>query len=81
MLLSNELGRLLNVADKLVQQHNDAYISSELFVLAATEDEGELGRILRQAGASKSLVEQAIEQQVRGGETVQDELHKFYSDA
>lgn len=80
MLLSNELGRLLNVADKLVQQHNDAYISSELFVLAATEDEGELGRILRQAGASKSLVEQAIEQ-VRGGETVQDELHKFYSDA
>jgi len=80
VLLSNELGRLLNVADKLVQQHNDAYISSELFVLAATEDEGELGRILRQAGASKSLVEQAIEQ-VRGGETVQDELHKFYSDA
>ena len=71
VLISNELGRLLNVTDKLAQQRGDAYISSELFVLAATEDHGELGRILREAGASKSLIEQAIDQ-VRGGEKVQD---------
>jgi len=71
VLISNDLGRLLNVADKLSQQRGDAYISSELFVLAASEDQGELGRILRAAGASKSLVDQAIDQ-MRGGEKVQD---------
>src|SRR5687767_2135714 len=35
---SNDLNRLLNVTDKLAQQRKDEYISSELFVLAATED-------------------------------------------
>ena len=71
VLISNDLGRLLNVADKLSQQHGDAYISSELFVLAASEDQGELGRLLRAAGASRSLIEQSIEQ-MRGGEPVQN---------
>ena len=33
--VSNDLGRLLNVTDKLAQKRDDAYISSELFVLAA----------------------------------------------
>ena len=71
VLISNDLGRLLNVADKLAQQHGDAYISSELFLLAASQDQGELGRLLRAAGASRSLIEQAVEQ-MRGGEKVQD---------
>jgi len=31
--VSNDLGRLLNQTDKLSQQRNDQYISSELFVL------------------------------------------------
>ena len=59
VLLSNDLGRLLNVADKLSQQRGDAYISSELFVLAAAEDAGELGRILR-ADASRSTRDEAL---------------------
>jgi len=33
--ISNDLGRLLNVTDKLAQQRGDQFISSELFVLAA----------------------------------------------
>src|SRR5690606_9664496 len=33
--LSNDLGKHLNVMDKLAQQRGDAFISSELFVLAA----------------------------------------------
>jgi ATP-dependent Clp protease ATP-binding subunit ClpB len=48
--ISNALSRLLNQADKLAQQRKDAYISSELFVLAALEDKGELGSLLRKAG-------------------------------
>ena len=38
---SNELVRTLNLIDKLAQQRDDAYISSELFVLAAIQDGGE----------------------------------------
>ena len=69
--LSNELGRLLNLTDKLAQQRKDAYISSELFVLAAVEDKGAVGDLLRKSGASKGAVEKAIEA-VRGGQSVDD---------
>src|SRR5512134_2291830 len=69
--VSNELGRLLNVTDKLAQQRKDSYISSELFILAALEDKGSVGELLRQAGASKSLIEQAIDK-LRGGQQVDD---------
>ncbi|MCU0836786.1 MAG: ATP-dependent chaperone ClpB [Chromatiaceae bacterium] len=69
--VSNELGRLLNQTDKLAQQRKDQYISSELFVLAALDDRGELGRMLREAGASKGALEQAIDK-VRGGQSVTD---------
>jgi ATP-dependent Clp protease ATP-binding subunit ClpB len=40
---STELGRLLNVTDKMAQQRKDQFIPSELFVLAAVDDRGELG--------------------------------------
>ncbi len=69
--VSNELARLLNVTDKLAQQRNDQYISSELFVLAAFEDKGTLARLLKDAGVKREAVEKAIEE-VRGGENVQD---------
>ncbi len=58
--VSNDLGRLLNVTDKLAQQRNDQYLSSELFVLAALEDKGTLGNLLRKAGASKGALEKAM---------------------
>ena len=45
--LSNELGRLFNVADKLAQQHKDQFISSELLLLAFLEDKGALGQLLK----------------------------------
>ncbi len=69
--ISNDLGRLLNVTDKLAQQRKDSYISSELFILAAIEDKGQLGELLRKAGASKGLIEQAIDK-MRGGQQVND---------
>ncbi|MFW6343095.1 MAG: Clp protease N-terminal domain-containing protein, partial [Halothiobacillaceae bacterium] len=69
--LSNDLGKLLNITDKLAQQRKDQYISSELFVLAALEDKGELGELLRKAGASKGAIEQAIDK-MRGGQNVND---------
>jgi ATP-dependent Clp protease ATP-binding subunit ClpB len=42
-----------------------------LFVLAALQDKGGVGELLRKAGASKQLVEQAIDQ-LRGGQQVND---------
>ncbi len=69
--ISNDLTRLLNLTDKLAQKRNDQYISSELFVLAGVEDKGELGEMLRKAGASKSLIEKAIDN-VRGGQKIDD---------
>ena len=49
-IVSNDLARLLNVTDKLAQKRGDQYISSELFVLAALEDKGPLGTLLKDAG-------------------------------
>jgi ATP-dependent Clp protease ATP-binding subunit ClpB len=62
---------LLNLTDKLAQKRGDQYISSELFVLAALEDKGQLGNLLRSAGAVKGAVEKAIDE-VRGGEKIDD---------
>ncbi len=69
--ISNDLARLLNVTDKLAQQRKDQYIASELFVLAIIDDKGEVGTILRKAGAKTSALEKAIEQ-VRGGQKIDD---------
>jgi len=70
--VSNDLTRLLNITDKLAQQRGDAFIASELFVLAALDDKGELGHALKDSGAQKKNLEAAIEK-MRGGEKVQDE--------
>lgn len=69
--VSNALNRLLNLTDKLAQKQGDSYISSELFLLAALLEEGSLSRLLKQAGADKNVLEQALAR-LRGGETVND---------
>jgi len=69
--LSNDLGRILNLTDKIAQQRKDSYISSELFILAVVEDKSDIGELLRSAGATKGMIEQAIEK-LRGGQKVDD---------
>ncbi|MBN8280382.1 MAG: ATP-dependent chaperone ClpB [Gammaproteobacteria bacterium] len=69
--LSNDLIRLLNVTDKLAQKRGDQFLSSELFVLAACDDKGTLGKVLKDAGVVKGALDQAIGE-VRGGEAVND---------
>ena len=49
--ISNDLGRLLNVADKFAQQRKDQYLSSEIFLLACVEDKSRSGELLREFGA------------------------------
>ncbi|PWG62618.1 ATP-dependent chaperone ClpB [Sediminicurvatus halobius] len=70
--ISNELGRLLNLTDKLAQKRKDQYVSSELFLLAAVQDgKSRLGEVLTKSGANASALEQAIDE-ARGGESVDD---------
>ncbi|MCT8737217.1 ATP-dependent chaperone ClpB [Glaesserella parasuis] len=69
---SQQLFRLLNQCDKLSQQFGDSFISSDLFVLAALEDNGDLGKLLKNLGLTKEKVTAAI-QQIRGGESVNNQ--------
>ena len=69
--LSTATAQLLQQCDKFAQKRKDQFISSELFVLAATEDKTELGNILRLLGVSKEKVNAAIED-IRAGQNVDD---------
>ena len=68
--VSRELGGLLNQTDREAQKRGDAYIASELFILALADDKGEAGRLLREHGASRKSLEAAIDA-VRGGNGVE----------
>jgi len=70
--LSNDLVRTLNICDKLAQQRNDTYISSELFVLAVLQAKDRTARALKDAGAIQGEIGRAIDT-LRGGESVNDQ--------
>lgn len=70
--LSSNMISLLNVCDKLAQKRKDRYISSELFVLAALNDKGVLGAVLKKSGLTQESVTQAIEK-MRGGQKIDDQ--------
>ena len=64
--IGNELSKLLNVTDKLAQERGSQFIPAELFLLAAVQSKGDVGRILEKAGAVKGAIAKAI-QEVGGG--------------
>jgi ATP-dependent Clp protease ATP-binding subunit ClpB len=69
--ISNALGKLLNVTDKLAQERKDQFISSELFVLAVMDDKGPLRDVLSAAGANRKSIAAAVEV-IRGGQPVNE---------
>ncbi|ADT86202.1 ATP-dependent chaperone ClpB [Vibrio furnissii] len=69
--LSSGLGTLFNLCDKVAQKRQDAYISSEIYLLAALEDKGPLGQLLKDFGLTEKKVTAAIEK-IRGGQKVND---------
>ena len=68
--ISQDLSRLLNLADKLAQQQGDQFISSEALLLSLFDSSGEAGKLLAKFGDKKRL--QEVVTQVRGGESVND---------
>ncbi len=69
--VSQSLGRVFNIADKLSQQRGDAYISSELIVLALLDAANAVSKLLKEAGVDKAALSTVIEK-LRGGQSVND---------
>jgi ATP-dependent Clp protease ATP-binding subunit ClpB len=62
-----DLSRLLQATEKEAIKRGDAYIAAELFLLACADHKGDVGRMARESGMTRSIVEAAINA-VRGGE-------------
>ena len=69
--ISRDLNNLLNMTDKLAQKRGDAYIASEMFLLALADDKGATAKLLKANGLTKNALEVAI-MAVRGSDTVND---------
>ena len=67
--VGRELNNLLNATEKEALKRGDQFVASELFLLAIAEDKGEAGRLARQHGLTRKMIDQAINA-VRGGQTV-----------
>ncbi len=58
--MSPEMGRMLNLADKYSQQHNDKFITTEIILLAMIDEKGAAGNLLCEFGVNKDNLERAI---------------------
>ena len=65
--VGRDLSNLFNLTDKAAQKRGDQFIASEMFLLAACDDKGETGRLLKAHGVARAPLEQAINA-VRGGD-------------
>lgn len=70
--LSRDLTNLMNVTEKISLKLQDNFIASELFLLAALEDKGDTGKILKQLGLKHDDVNQVI-MGLRGGQSVNNQ--------
>ena len=68
--ISQELGRLMNLADRAAQKNNDQYMSSEILLQTLLQDTGQIGKMLNKFGDSKVAIAGIVN--IRGGETVND---------
>ena len=66
---SRDLSNLLNLTDKEASKRGDQFIASELFLLAAVDEKGDTGRLMKAHGATRKALESAIAA-MRGGEGV-----------
>jgi ATP-dependent Clp protease ATP-binding subunit ClpB len=67
--ISRDLNNLLNLTEKNSQKLGDAYISSEMFLLALADDKTEVARLLKQHGLTKTALEKAV-QSIRGSDKI-----------
>lgn len=65
--ISHDLMNLLNLTEKEAMKRGDEFISTEMLLLALTEDRSEAGRLAKNAGLTRAAIEAAVET-VRGGD-------------
>ena len=65
--ISRDLMNLLNLTEKEAMKRGDEFISTEMLLLALTEDRSEAGRLAKNAGLTHAAIEAAVET-VRGGD-------------
>ena len=68
--LGQNLSRLLNLADKQRQQFGDAYLSGEVIVLAAVEEDSAIGKLMARSGYAAEF--RKVVEQLRNGESIMD---------
>ena len=73
--LSSAMGSVFNLCDKIAQKRQDAYISSEVLLLAVLEDKGALGTLLKELGLTEKKVSDAIDK-IRGGRKLMTRMQK-----
>ena len=67
--VGRDLVGLLNQSDKEAQKRGDAYIASEMFLLALADDKGPAGKLAREHGLTRKALDAAVDA-VRGGQQV-----------
>ena len=67
--VSREFMSVLNLADKESQKRGDQFVSSEMVLLALTDDKSDAGTLARENGLTRKALESAI-LAVRGGQGV-----------
>ena len=70
--LARALRQALEAAEKAARELGDEYISSEHLLLGLTQEKDDAGRILSEAGLSRKLLAQALDQ-IRGSHRVTDQ--------
>ena len=68
--ISQELGRLMNLADRAAQKNHDQYMSSETLLQTLLQDSGQIGKMLGKFGDTKKALTGISS--VRGGDSVND---------
>jgi ATP-dependent Clp protease ATP-binding subunit ClpB len=67
--VSREFMAVLNLSDKESQKRGDQFVSSEMVLLALTDDKSDAGKLARENGLTRKALESAI-LAVRGGQGV-----------
>ena len=67
--VGRDMVTLLQAAEKESIKRGDQYVAGELFLLALTDNKGEIGKLVRDNGLTRKALEAAIEA-VRGGQNV-----------
>jgi ATP-dependent Clp protease ATP-binding subunit ClpB len=78
--ISQNLLRLLNTAEKIATDKNDTYLSTELLLVAIIKGNDTTTKLLKNAGANETSLNQAIDN-LRGGENVTDQNAENNRDA